>query len=138
MRKISSILVALAVCVALVGVAAAESPDAGSTWSTAKSFTMNNGYNFVSGQLTESPVDNIDVWKSTTPDAGDYLEMFLDSTSYNNNVKAELFDNDKDLMQRLEKNNNAAYDYSLDSSPAYVKITGDLEDRAYTFTVYRN
>ncbi|WP_135603634.1 hypothetical protein [Methanococcoides sp. NM1] len=138
MRKISSILVALAVCVALVGVAAAESPDAGSTWSTAKSFTMNNGYNFVSGQLTESPVDNIDVWISTTPDAGDYLEMFLDSTSYNNNVKAELFDNDKDLMQRLEKNNNAGYDYSLDSSPAYVKITGDLEDRAYTFTVYRN
>ena len=54
-----------------------------------------------------------------------------------------MYDGDSDLMQRLQKtypngNNTAAYDYTLDSSPVGVRITGNLEDQAYTFCIYMN
>jgi hypothetical protein len=137
MSKVSTIFVALAACVVLAGVAAAattsEPPDAGSTWSTAKNFDMDYGFNYVNGHLSDDPVDQIDMWKSNDPSVGDRLDMYLDSYSYDENVVAELFDGNKDSMQRLEENNNSASDYTLDAAPAYVRINGDLDDWDYTF-----
>jgi hypothetical protein len=43
MRKISKILLALAACFVLTGIAAAEDPDAGSSWGDAKEFTVTGG-----------------------------------------------------------------------------------------------
>jgi hypothetical protein len=130
-----SLMIALIACVMLVGVAAAESPDAGSTWSTAKSFTYTSQYTEVYGTLTLSPADGKDCWYSNSYSAGSYLTLYLDSTSKNKGVKAEMFDADGGLMQRSQKNNNADPDYTLNRAPVHVDITGFPGDGAYTFIV---
>jgi hypothetical protein len=143
MSKVSTIFVALAACVVLAGVAAAESPDAGSTWSTAKNFNVGDGYNYVGGQLKADPVDQIDVWKSNDGTVNDYIELYLDGTAYGHFVKAQLRDNEnpKDLMQQVYKGGGGPQhpDTSLDTSVFYVNITGNrLLDEDYTFCIYLN
>ena len=133
----ASLMIALTACIMLVGVAAAESPDAGNTWATAKSFTYSGQYTYVPGTLTQSPVDGKDCWVSSSYAVNDWLELYLDSTSWNKGVKAEMFDADGDLMQRSQKNNGVALDYTLDRSPVHVDVTGFPGDGAYTFCVYK-
>ncbi|MDD2615232.1 MAG: hypothetical protein PHP71_10355 [Methanosarcina sp.] len=133
----SSLMVALIASIMLVGVAAAEYPDAGDTWSTAKSFSYSGQYTYVDGTLTASPADGKDCWYSNSYAVNDWLELYLDSTSVNKGVKAEMFDNDGDLMQRVQKGNNAVLDYTLDRSPVHVDVTGFPGDGDYTFTVYK-
>ncbi|MDI9395281.1 MAG: hypothetical protein QM426_07625 [Euryarchaeota archaeon] len=128
-------MVALTACIMLVGVAAAEYPDAGATWSTAKSFTYAGQYTEVYGTLTLNPADGKDCWYSNSYSAGSYLTPYLDINSKNKGVKAEIFDADGDLMQRSQKNNNADPDYTLDRSPVHVDITGFPGDGDYTFIV---
>lgn len=142
----SSLMVALAACIMLAGVAAAESPDAGDTWSTAKSFPCDGTDTFVSGTLApdQTPEDGKDCWYSTEYSAGNRLTMYLDATSVNKHVKAEMFDGDGDLMQRIHKiqdnpvvYDNAALDYTLDSSPVHIDITGFPGDGDYTIWLQR-
>ena len=137
--SIRTIGVALLVLSAFVGFAAAdvsEPPDAGSTWSTARSFTASWGYTSVEGTLTSSPADSVDMWKSYTPDVEDTLYVYLDSGAYGDGVAAELFDGDKDLMQRVHKDGSPCYDTTLDATPAYVKVSGFPGDYDYEVLLY--
>ena len=135
--RIRTIGVALLVLSAFVGFAAAESPDAGSTWSTAKPFTADDGvYTFVDGTL--GPADSVDMWKSTTPDVGDTLYVYLNGGAYNKGVAAEMFDGNHALMQRVEKDNKEHNDETLDAEPVYVKVSGSSGDGDYTFALSRN
>lgn len=143
----ASLMTALIACVMLVGVAAAESPDAGATWSTEKSFSMSTGYNYIDGTLTQSPADGADWWYSNSPAAGSSLTLYLDSTSRNKYVKAEMFDGNSQhtLMQRVhlklvnkvKVNDNYYYTNQLSTKPVHVHITGFPGDGDYTFTVYK-
>jgi len=141
MKQKFSIFAAMIAFLMLVSVAAAESPDAGSTWSTAKSFSMSNGYNYINGQLTQNnPTDQDDWWKSSSVSVGNYLEIFLNSAAYNNYVRASMYDNQHDEMQRVYIGGGgpASPDTSLDSTPVRVYIKGNnLVTQAYTFTVYK-
>jgi hypothetical protein len=145
MNMKSSLIVALIASIMFVGVAAAESPDAGDTWSTAKYFPCEGTDTFVSGTLApnQNPQDGKDCWYSTDYNAGNKLTLYLDSSATNKHIKAEMFDADGDLMQRIHKiqdnpvkYDNAALDYTLDRSPVHVDITGFPGDGAYTFCVH--
>ena len=139
--SIRTIGVALLVLSAFVGFAAAdvsEPPDAGSTWSTARSFTASWGYTSVEGTLTSSPADSVDMWKSTTPDVGDTLYVYLNSGAYNKGVAAEMFDGNHALMQRVKKGDKVHNDETLDAEPVYVKVSGSSGDGDYTFALSRN
>lgn len=141
MKQKYTIFVALIAIFALIGVAAAESPDAGGTWSTAKSFALSSGYNYIDGQLTQNnPTDQIDWWVSSDVSAGNYLALYLNSAAYNNYVRASMYDNQQDEMQRVYKGGGgpSTPDYTLDSAPVRVCISGNLVTQAYTFTVYKN
>jgi hypothetical protein len=136
-------MIALTACIMLVGVAAADSPDAGQTWTTEKSFYMASGtYNYITGTLTASPADGADWWYSNNAIVGHTDDLYLDSTSVNKHICAELFNGNKALMQRIHKiaDNPSTYDnvynYNvLSQSPAHVHITGFPGDGTYTFCV---
>jgi len=137
--SIRTIGVALLVLSAFVGFAAAdvsEPPDAGSTWDTARSFDAPVGCTFVDGTL-DSSSDSVDMWKSYTPDVGDTLHVYLNGDAYNNYVAAELFDGDKDLMQRVKKGDKVHNDATLDARPAYVKVSASPGDGDYTVLLCR-
>lgn len=127
----------------LVSVAAAESPDAGGTWATAKSFSMSNGYNYIDGMLTSNnPTDPVDWWKSSSASVGSYLELFLNSAARQNYVRASMYDNNQNHeMQRVYKGGGGPSnpDFTLDSSPLHVYINhGNLDTQPYTFCIYKN
>lgn len=141
MKQKYTIFVAMIAFLMLISVAAAESPDAGGTWSTAKSFTFSNGYNDIYGQLTQNnPTDQVDWWKSSSASAGSYLEIFLNSAAYNNYVRASMYDNQHDEMQRVYKNGGgpSTPDFTLDSSPVRVYILGNLATQSYKFTIFKD
>lgn len=125
------------------GLASAETPDAckstGSDWSCGQLFSApNNDYAFVDGVLTQSPVDDVDMWKSNDPNVGDTLLVYLDYGAVDNGLASELFDGNKNLMQRIKKDNNVLISKILDAKPAYVKVSGFPGNYAYTFALSRN
>lgn len=141
----ASLMIALIACVMLVGVAAAESPDAGATWSTEKSFSMSTGYNYIDGTLTQSPADGADWWYSNSPAAGSSLTLYLDGTSYHKYVSAEMYNGGQRLMQSVhlkkvhgkDKDDSVFKTYQLTSKPVHVHINGFPGNGAYEFTVYK-
>ena len=140
--SISAIWTALTVLVALslfTGFAAAESPDAGSTWNTAKSFTAYDGSDtLIYGTLSEDPSDADDWWKAYNTVRYDELYIALDSTSYSKSVKLELRDGGQALMQKILKPNKDTYTAILDPAPAYISVHHIPEDIAYQFVLSRN
>jgi hypothetical protein len=139
--SIRTIGIALLVLSAFVGFAAAdvsEPPDAGSSCSNARWFTADcNDYTNIYGTLTSSPVDSVDCWKSNSPNVGNTLRIYLSSGAYNNDVAAELFDGDGDLMQRVKRGNMVFNDDTLDAKPTCVKVSGFPGDYDYTVALYR-
>ncbi len=142
----TSLMIALIACIMLVGVAAAEYPDAGATWSTEKMFNMDAGYNFIDGALTQSPADGADWWYSNDPEASSSLTLYLDGTSYNKHVSAEMYNGGRGLMQRVrlihdsqgrDVDDSVIYTNTLASKPVHVHINGFPGNGAYTFTVYK-
>ncbi len=77
------------------------------------------------------------MWKSYTPDVGDTLHVYLNGDAYNNYVAAELFDGDKDLMQRVKKGDKVHNDATLDARPAYVKVSASPGGGDYTVLLCR-
>jgi len=147
--NMKAIVIAMVLYGMFAGVVSAETPDAGSTWSTARTFALSDGYNFVDGQLTENnPTDIIDCWKSDDASVGSKLELYLNANAYNKFVMAEMCQNiiaGESLMQRLEnlkipgEDNNEFITDTLGSSPVGVRLTNnDLVDIDYTFCVYKN
>ena len=137
--SIRTIGVALLVLSAFVGFAAAdvsEPPDAGSTWSTARSFDAPVGCTHVDGTL-DCPSDCVDMWVTYSPRVDDTLHVFLNADAYNRYVAAELFDGDKDLMQRVKKGDMVHNDATLDARPAYVKVSASPGDGDYTALLCR-
>ena len=142
--NMKAIVVAMVLYGMFAGFAAAESPDAGDTWSTARTFALSNGYNFINGEFTENdPTDLIDRWESVDASVNSYLELYLDGTAYSNDVMASMYDNDnpRDEMQRVYISGGGPNpaDYTLDSSPVGVHIQAyQFEDQEYTFGIYMN
>ena len=137
--NMKAIVIAMVLYGMFAGFAAAETPDAGDTWGTAKSFAVqNNAYTFVDGTFTLDPADGEDRWYSNDPNVGDTLWLYLDSTSYNDKVTAELYDGSLNLMQRLYKDGNVNNDHTLDAKPTYVKVAKFPKDLAYEFALSRN
>jgi hypothetical protein len=136
----ASLMMALAACIMLVGVAAAESPDAGATWNSAHSFDMVSGYNNVDGQLAanQNPVDGVDWWCSDDVSSGSYLELYLDGDSLDDGAVGQMYKGDHTtLMQYVSKNTQEDNYYILGTVPVYVKISG-VPPIPYTFVVYKN
>jgi hypothetical protein len=136
MRKISKILIALAACFVLTGVAAAyENPDAGDTWSTATNFDCDSTYNYVEGGVA-SPSDEHDYWKSYDPDVGDSLEVWLDNVGYINYVAAYLHDSDGDEISRYGRSiGTDVSDTTLDTTKVYLHLQYGGENTDYTALV---
>ena len=130
-------MVALAACVVLVGVAAAESPDAGNTWDSSRPFDIDVGYNWVEGSISSS--DEYDYWESYDPDVGDNLDLLLNSEAYNNNVIGRIYDGDHDKIGQVSKLfGNQNIDDTLDTSNAFVSLRYDDINSDYAFGVYRS
>jgi hypothetical protein len=127
----ASLMIALIACVMLVGVAAAESPDAGESWSTAKSFSVSTGYNYVSGTLPAG--DDSDYWYSNVA-AGSTLNLYLDATSYNNWGTAVMYEGTHTVMRYINKERTWGTDTYLNTPPVYVK-TFDAGTGPYQFCV---
>lgn len=136
---------ALIVLGIFAGLASAETPDACGEWSCAKLFSVpNHDYAFVDGVLTSSPVDEVDTWKSNDPAAGDKLLLYLDGTSYQNDVTAQLWSTSTGgdtvlLMQQISKlYGNAEYSRYLTKAPTFVKVFRTPSGYSYTFVLSRN
>ncbi len=130
---------ALIVLSTFAGMASAETPDACGDWNCAKLFNVpNNDYTNVDGILTKSPADNVDKWKSTDPNVGDTLLVYLDGQSYENGLAAQLYDGNLALMQQVKKDNNVEYDRTLNAKPTFVNVSGFPNDYSYTFVLSRN
>jgi len=129
-------MIALIACVMLVGVAAAESPDEGSSFSTAKNIAMTTGYNFIDGTLTESPADGADYWYGNPSGAGS-VNLYLDSPSLNRGAVGQMYEGTSShpLMQYISMNQKLSYDNYLDTPPVYVRISGFPGIGAYTAIV---
>lgn len=144
MKASSKIVISALIVLGMFGgLASAESPDAckptGSDWSCATLFSVpNNDYAFVDGVLTQSPVDDVDMWKSNDPNVGDTLLVYLDYGAVDNGLASELFDGNQYLMQRIKLNNNLLNDKTLNAKPTYVKVSGFPGNYAYTFALSRN
>lgn len=137
--KIKAIVIAMVLYSIFAGFAAAESPDAGDTWDTAKSFAApNNAFTMVDGTLTEDPDDGEDMWYSYDPNVGDELWIYLDNTAYQKYIAAELYDGNHDLMQRLQKDGKIKITEFLAEDPTFVFIDGSTGDGDYTFALSRN
>lgn len=119
-----SLMIALIACVMLVGVAAAESPDAGSSFSTAQYVSMSTGYNFIDGTLTASPVDGSDYWYGS-PGTGT-IYVYLDGTSLGKGAVVQMYEGSSShpLMQYISKNTRAINDDYLNTQPVYVQVSG--------------
>ncbi len=137
LRIIGAALLVLGI---FAGLASAETPDACGDWSCATLFSVpNNKYTDVNGVLTSSPVDNVDTWKSTDPNVGDTLLVYLDGQSYENYLTAQLYDGNLALMQQISRNyGNVEYDRTLNAKPTFVKISGFPGGYSYTFSLSRN
>lgn len=125
----SSLMVALAACIMLVGVAAAESPDAGATWDTAKHFTMVSGYNNVDGELAanQNPVDGVDWWYSQNVSSSSYLELYLDGSSLSKGAVGQMYKGDHTtLMQYVSKNSRQINYTILGITPAMLRLAACL------------
>jgi len=136
-------MVAFAACIMLAGVAAAEYPDAGDTWDYAKSFDIDQGYNSVAGTLApyQDPEDGVDCWVNGTATGSD-LKLYLNSVGYNKCIKAEMFNDNGGLMQRVHKYPDGTLDNLfitsiLNPSPVHVDISGTPGDGSYGFIVYK-
>lgn len=134
----SSLMLAFAACIMLVGVAAAnqENPEAGSTWLTAALFDLGPGYNSVSGSLSVG--DTADYWRQTNAASSVSVMLYLDPTSISKGGVAQMYEGNSahSFMQRVQKDNNACPDTYLNYAPVYVTMTpAGLGD--YTFTVRR-
>ena len=143
--NIKTIVIAMVLYGMFAGFAAAETPDAGDTQSTARTFALSDGYNFVEGQLTKNdPTDIIDCWVSYDASVGDYLELYLDANAYNNFVKAEMCDGifiEERVMQCVYINGGGPDppETILESPPVGVRLRNmDFRDIAYTFCIYIN
>lgn len=131
----ASLMIALIACVMLVGVAAAESPDAGSSFSTAKYISMSAGYNYIDGTLTASPADGSDYWYGN-PGTGT-IYLYLDGTSLGNGAVAQMYEGSSShpLMQYISKNQRVNYDTYLNTQPVYVQVSGFPGIGGYTAIV---
>ncbi len=121
----ASLMIALIACVMLVGVAAAESPDAGSSFSTANYVDgMGTGYNFISGTLTEDPADESDFYYGY-PGTGT-IYLYLDGTSLRKGAVAQMYEGSSShpLMQYVSKNTQTVNDDYLNTQPVYVQVSG--------------
>jgi len=142
--SIRTIGVALLVLSVFAGFAAAdesEPPDAGSTCATARSFDAPVGYTFIDGTLDYSS-DSADVWKSSTPDVGDTLHIFLDSHAYNRDVRDELHMKNLDvanLMQRVQKSDMRHVTAELGERPTCIElsVSESTGNGAYTTILQR-
>lgn len=118
-------MIALIACVMFVGVAAAESPDAGSSFSTAQYVDgMGTGYNFIPGTLTEDPVDGSDFYYGY-PSTGT-IYVYLDGTSLGKGAVVQMYEGSSShpLMQYISKNTRAINDDYLNTQPVYVQVSG--------------
>lgn len=117
------LMIALIACM-FMGVAAAESPDAGDSFSTAKYISMGTGYNVIDGTLTSNPVDGVDYWYGN-PGVGT-VDLYLDSTSLENGAVAQMYEGSSShpLMQYVSENIRKSYDDYLNTPPVYVRISG--------------
>lgn len=130
-----SLIVLLAACIMLMGVAAAnqENPEAGSLWDTKATFNVDVGWNYVDGELSVG--DNADYWRGIG-DSGVYLQLYIDRTSFLNGIVAEMCEGSHAVMQHVEYENSWGSDNYLDSSPVYVRLSpSNIGD--YTFIVRR-
>lgn len=120
----ASLMVALTACIMLVGVAAAEYPDAGSSFSTAEPISMSSGYNYIDGTLTENPSDGSDYWYGN-PGTGT-IYLYLDGTSLEKGAVAQMYEGSSShpLMQYISKNTHPIYDDYLNTQPVYVQVSG--------------
>ncbi len=142
MVKLKNIVLALSMCFVLSGLAAAEYPDAGSTWSSAKQFPIYYGYNQINGQLSTNPVDQVDYWKNTVVPRNSKLTLYLDSASVNDYVQASLYDNingAESEMQRIYRGGGAPnFRNIVNNAPVGVKIIGhNLNNINYQFKIQR-
>jgi hypothetical protein len=99
------------------------------------------GYTFIDGTLNY-PSDSTDVWKSSTPEVGDTLHIFLDSGAYNRYVRDELYMKNLDvdnLMQRVQKGNMRHVTAELGEKPTCIKVSvsESTGDGAYTTILQR-
>jgi hypothetical protein len=143
--SIRTIGIALLVLSAFVGFAAAdvsEPPDAGSPCSNGRWFDAPVGYTFIEGTLN-NPSDSADAWKSSTPDVGDTLHIFLDSHAYNRYVSDELFkagsEDPGNLMQRVQKGNMSHVTAELGEKPICINVSAPTpaSNGAYTTILQR-
>lgn len=133
----ASLMMALAACIMLVGVAAAqENPEAGDTWARAALFYLGPGYNSVSGSL--GGLDVADYWRESNAASSVNVKLYLDGNSLARGAVAEMYEGNypHSFMQRVSSGNNNCPDTYLNYAPVYVVMTpqgtGD-----YTFTVRR-
>ena len=143
MKKMYSAFLAAVFMIATIGAAsAAESPDAGDTWNTATAFSLENCYTFVDGGFSVDPVDQVDWWVSSTPNAGDRLELFLNSVAYNGYVSAKMYSNNNNVtpMQCVYKGDGGdTGSYYLNQTPVRVCLEGhNLTTIDYTFVIAWN
>jgi len=131
----SSLMIAFTACIMLVGVAAAESPDAGSSFSTAKYIGMTSGYNYIDGTLTASPADGSDYWYGNPGTGTVYL--YLDSISLGKCAVAQMYEGSSShpLMQYVSSNQRVSYDTYLNTQPVYVQVSGFPGIGAYSAVV---
>jgi len=141
--SIRTIGVALLVLSAFVGFAAAdesEPPDAGPPGNL-RWFDAPVGYTFIDGTL-DYPSDSSDVWKSSTPDIGDTLHVFLNADAYNRYVRDELHMKNLDvdnLMQRVQKGNMRHVTAELGEKPTCINVSAQTPESngAYTTILQR-
>lgn len=134
----ASLMIALTACIMLVGIAAAESPDAGSSFSTAKYISMGSGYNYIDGTLTASPADGSDYWYGNPGTGTVYL--YIDGTSLGKGAVAQMYEGSSShpLMQYISKTQRVNYDTYLDTQPVYASVSGFPGIGAYTAIVQKS
>ena len=117
------------------GCCGAESPDAGSSFSTAKYIGMTSGYNYIDGTLTASPADGSDYWYGNPGTGTVYLH--LDSTSLGKGAVAQMYEGSSShpLMQYVSMNTKTVNDDYLNTQPVYVQVSGFPGIGAYSAVV---
>jgi hypothetical protein len=120
----ASLMVALAACIMLVGVAAAqENPEAGDSWNTQATFALGFGNNYINGEL--SSADSADYWRGPSDVSGVSVKLYLNQPAYGNGGVAELCEGSSShpVMQHVQSGSNWGNDFYLNTAPAYVRVT---------------
>ena len=121
-------------------VSAEESPDAGSTWNTARNITISSGYNYIYGGFTSVPEDVIDWWRDDTVTNKSTMEAFLNANALNHNVTVDTYcgDNASQHMEHLQKGNMYLTLRKMNHPGYSIEVNAFSDDDLdYTVLIYR-